>query len=68
MDWLTTIEKLPDHLITLTVAVKNFDVSKATLNRAIKKGGGKSGGLRRYGTKSQIKVDAVEVAKLWPKR
>jgi hypothetical protein len=69
-DWAKTVEKLiakadkdPDHLITITVSVKNFDVSRATLNRAIK-----DSRLKRYGKTSQIKVDAVEVAKLWPLR
>ena len=66
IDWMTDAErafKKPDHLIALAVAVKNFTVSRSTLNRAIK-----DGRLQRYGTSSLIRVDAVEVAKFWQRR
>lgn len=61
--------KKPEHLVTLTVILTQFKVSRATLNRAIK-----DGRLITYPQaenapkNAALLVDAVEVAKLWPKR
>ena len=51
------------HLITLAVAVKNFTVSRSTLNRAID-----DGRLIQYGTKAMGQIDLKKVASLWPQR
>ena len=58
----------PSDLITLTVAVKNFSVSKTTLRRAIK-----DRRLSNYKQKtkprnSPIMVSESGVAKLWPRK
>lgn len=59
----------PERLITLAVAAKNFNVSKPTLNRAIK-----DGRLIAYPQvenapkNSPLLVDAVKVAKYWTLR
>ena len=59
----------PEHLITLTVAVKNFNVGRATLNRAIKDGRLTSYTQAENAPKNAARlIDAVEVASLWPKR
>lgn len=61
--------KKPKNLITLTVAVANFNVSRATLNRAID-----DNRLKSYpqsdnaAANAALLVDAVQVAKLWPTR
>ncbi len=58
----------PNDLMTLTVAVQKFDVSKSTLRRSIK-----DGRLKNYNTKNESKSSLVmisesEVAKHWPRK
>ncbi len=58
----------PNDLITLSVAVKNFAVSKTTLRRAIK-----DGRLEKYPQKPKSKNSPLEVsenavAKQWPRK
>lgn len=52
-----------DDLITLTVAVTKFQVSKTTLRRAIS-----DERLKNYGKKSLSMVSESKVANLWPRR
>jgi hypothetical protein len=52
--------KAKDHLITLRVAVKNYDVSRVTLKRHIK-----NGELNFTKKGNLLYVDAVEVSKNW---
>ncbi|MHC4083975.1 MAG: hypothetical protein ACYSWZ_14105 [Planctomycetota bacterium] len=54
----------PPNLMTLLVITQNFHVSESTLRRAIK-----DGRLKSYpNVNGTIRVDAVEVAKLWMRR
>ena len=58
----------PKNLITLTVAIENFIVSRLTLLRAIKENRLKTYRPENAAKNAQHKVDAVEVAKIWPRR
>lgn len=59
----------PEHLITLTVAAQNFDVSHGTLQRAIKDGRLTAFPQADNAAKNAaLLIDPVKVASLWPKR
>jgi hypothetical protein len=57
-NWANVAQKNKDHYIALTVAVKNYEVSRATLKRYKKE-------LNAYKQNNILYVDSVEVAKRW---
>ena len=59
-------EKWPDDLITLSVAIKKYHVSRSTLMRAIKNGRIKSHRPVNAAPNSPHKVREPEIAKNWP--
>lgn len=58
----------PGDLITLTVAIQNYDVSKTTLRRAIKDKRLKNHKKKTKPKNSPDKVSEREVAKQWPRK
>ena len=58
--------KKPEDLITLTVAVRNYNVSKCTLHRAIKDG--RLTSYKHGKRNSPVKISKSEIEKYWPKK
>jgi len=65
-DIIKESEKWPDDLITLSVAIKKYCVTRSTLMRAIKKGRIKSHRTVNAAPNLPHKVRESEIAKNWP--
>lgn len=61
-------EQPKKHLMTLTVAVREFSVSRSTLKRKIKNKKLKTYRQENATKNSAVLIDVVEVAKLWPRK